>query len=260
MKFSIITPTYNQASFIRETFDSIIAQEGDFEIEMIVMDGLSTDATVDILKEYEKKLKGNDRITFIWKSEKDRGQTHAINKGLQLATGDILAYLNSDDYYLPGAFVKVAKALSDPKAYWLYGLCQIVDEKGKPMRGIIEQYRNAVGKRYGFSKLMIINYIAQPAAFWKKEAYEKVGDFKEDEQLVMDYEYWCRLGKVYPAVSLYEYVAAFRMHGSSKSMQQFAKQFEEKQLVAARYTNNSFLLGLAKIHDWLTVAVYKLIS
>ena len=109
MKFSIVTPSFNQYEFIERTIESVINQKWNFEIECIVMDGWSTDWTIEILKKYEKKLKWNDRIVFIRKSEKDKWQYDAINKWLKLATWDILTYLNSDDILEPWALQLVAE-------------------------------------------------------------------------------------------------------------------------------------------------------
>ena len=111
MKFSIITPSYNQDEFIERTIESAISQKWDFDIEYIVMDGWSNDWTVELLKNYEKELKWNDKITFIRKSEKDKWQSDAINKWLKLATWDILTYLNSDDTLEPWALELVANKL-----------------------------------------------------------------------------------------------------------------------------------------------------
>ena len=120
MKISIITPSYNQAQFIERTILSVLNQDYK-DIEYIIMDGGSTDGTVEILKKY------SDHI--IWKSEKDNGQSDAINKGLKMATGDIVAYLNSDDTYQPGAFKEVATFFEkNPDKKWVYGKCLIINE------------------------------------------------------------------------------------------------------------------------------------
>src|SRR5947207_8417687 len=100
MKISIVTPSFNQCDFLRQTLDSILNQRGDFQIESIVMDGGSTDGTVELLKSI-------DDPRLIWRSEKDRGQAEALSKGLAIATGEIVGWINSDDLYVDGAFAAV---------------------------------------------------------------------------------------------------------------------------------------------------------
>src|SRR5438132_1158551 len=95
LKISVVTPSYNQGHFLRETIESVLGQQGDFNLEYIVMDGASSDDTVAILKSYGQRIQ--------WKSEKDNGQTAAINEGFKRATGDVIAWINADDVYLPGA-------------------------------------------------------------------------------------------------------------------------------------------------------------
>ncbi len=185
-RISIITPSFQQASFIGETIDSVLSQ-GYPNFEYIIIDGGSTDGSVEIIKKYEKHL-------AFWVSEKDRGQTHAINKGLQRASGSILAYLNSDDYYLPGALERVAKAfLTDPGLDLVHGRCRIVDEAG-----------NKTGEHFGsidrFEQIIDLwgvwwnrRQFVQPEVFWSRRIMERVGPFREDLYFVMDYDYWTRI-------------------------------------------------------------------
>src|SRR5262249_45945988 len=120
MRISLVTPSYNQAPFIRRTIDSVLAQRGDFELDYKVIDGRSTDGTLEILKSY------GDRLA--WISEPDRGQVDAINRGLRGVTGDIVGWLNSDDVLLPDALARVADAFArNPDAEWLHGRCVIID-------------------------------------------------------------------------------------------------------------------------------------
>src|SRR3989344_2070174 len=123
MKFSIVTPVYNGQAHIRETIESVLSQEGDFEIEYFIMDGGSTDSTVKIAREYESRDK---RVSVI--SEKDVGMYDAVNKGFLKATGDVYAYINSDDVYEPGAFATVTSIVSKyPDILWLKGISSVMD-------------------------------------------------------------------------------------------------------------------------------------
>lgn len=259
MKLSIVTPSFNQSLYLRRTIESVITQQGNFEIQYLVMDGGSTDDTLSLLEEYRTRLRNHPRISFDWHCEPDNGQSDAINKGLRLATGDVLAFINSDDYYLPGAFQTVADIMAQPTTFWLYGLCQIVDEHDRPMHGLIQRYRNLLGRNFSFRRLLIANYIAQPATFWKRKLYDELGGLAESEQFAMDYEYWCRLGSNHPATACREYLAAFRRHGQSKSTVHTKQQFADARRTAGRYTDNKLLLGLHSLHDVLTLAVYRML-
>ncbi|MGF1495095.1 MAG: glycosyltransferase [Microcoleaceae cyanobacterium] len=212
-KISIVTPSYNQGQFIEETIRSILLQNY-LNLEYIIIDGGSTDNTVEIIKRYAPW------ITY-WVSEPDRGQTHAINKGLEKATGDVLAYLNSDDYYLPGTLFKVAEHFQNsPQTDLLHGRCLYVNEQGKK---IGEQFANIDS----FEEIIDLwgvwwkkRQFVQPEVFWTKRVKEKVGQFNESLYFVMDYEYWCRIlqadGKV---GSINHPFTCFRFTSTQKSNQ-----------------------------------------
>ncbi|MCF7900830.1 glycosyltransferase [Candidatus Woesearchaeota archaeon] len=236
MKFSIITPSYNQDMYIEQTIKSVIEQKGNFEIEYIIMDGKSTDNTVKILKKYEKKLKGNKKIKFIWKSEKDKGQSDAINKGLKICSGDILAYINSDDYYEKDAFRNIIKEFEkNKKISFVYGKCPVVNEEDKEIRKGIRRIRRFLGRKYSYRKLLIVNFIPQPATFWKKEIYDKYGGFDVKHHLCMDYEYWLRIGQEFKGKYVNKNISNFRWYSQSKSGSGYKKQFKEDLNVAKKY-------------------------
>ena len=123
-KISIITPSYNQGRFIRQTIDSVRQQQGSFELEHIVIDGASTDNTVAILQSYGGRI--------LWVSEPDEGQTDALNRGIAMATGDIIGWLNSDDVFEAGCLDSVARVFAEePETQWVYGKVRIIDESGE---------------------------------------------------------------------------------------------------------------------------------
>ena len=183
-RISIITPSFNQGAYIEETIRSVIEQDYP-NIELIVMDGGSTDNTVDILKKY------GDRISH-WESEKDRGQTHAINKGLARATGEIWAYLNSDDLITPGAFQRVAEIFADPAVDWIGGITDIFDTQGSrdtvtpkaPARKIeyLTPWQRSVQHVFSCSNV----------TYMRRRVYEKIGAFDEAYHYSMDMEYYAR--------------------------------------------------------------------
>jgi glycosyltransferase involved in cell wall biosynthesis len=253
MKVSIITPSYNQAEFIERTIQSILGQNYP-DLEYIIMDGGSTDGTIEILKKYSDKI--------IWKSEKDNGQSDAINKGLRLATGNIVAFLNSDDTYQPMTISKVVDFFKkNPDKKWVYGKCRIINEKDVEIRKPITIYKNILLKNYSFSKLLSENFISQPATFWKKELHDEIGYFNEDEHFCMDYEFWLRIGGKYPAGVINQYLANFRYYSNSKSGSVNKKQFLDELRLAQKFGKDHELsLLLHKFNYFKITSIYSLLN
>jgi FkbM family methyltransferase len=200
---SIVTPSFNQAQFLQRTVDSVLGQTYP-NIEYIVVDGGSNDGSVEILRSY------GDR--FAWISEPDRGQSHAINKGLARASGEILAYLNSDDVLLPRAAETVVRYLQDhPDGDLVYGTADYIDEHDN----VTGSYHTA---DYTFTRLMHNCCICQPATFWRATAARLVGPFNESLSFAMDYEHWIRLDRANAKlVHIPERLAQSRLHASSKT-------------------------------------------
>lgn len=252
MKISIITPSYNHAHFIERTINSILDQNYP-NLEYIVMDGGSKDGTVDILKKYGKKI--------IWKSEKDKGQSDAINKGLKLATGDIVAFLNSDDTYEPGSLQRVADFFKhNPSIMWAYGKCRIVNEHDQEIRKPITFYKNLLLKKYSYNKLLSENFISQPATFWRRKLHKEIGYIDEDEHYTMDYEFWLRIGQKYPAGAIDAYLANFRMYDTSKSGSLANPQFKDELRIAKKYSTASWPIMLHQLNYFKIVGTYKLMA
>ncbi|MGZ8693865.1 MAG: glycosyltransferase family 2 protein [Gaiellaceae bacterium] len=180
-RLTIITPSYNQAGFLQRTLDSVLDQ-GYSDLEYIVVDGGSTDGSADILHRYD------DRLAW-WVSEPDQGQTNALNKGLRRATGDLVAYINSDDYYLPGAFEAAVSALERSDALWMVGASRFVDADGKPT----EVWRPQPLPAGRIWWILGPWGVPQPSTFWRREAFERHGYFREDMHYVFDTEYGLRL-------------------------------------------------------------------
>lgn len=206
-KISIITPSYNQGQFIEETIRSVLLQNYP-NIEYIIIDGGSTDGSIEVIRKYERW------ITY-WVSEPDDGQTNAINKGFQKATGEIVAWLNSDDFYTPGALFSVAKAfLEKPNADVIYGNIKTVGVKTL-------KFPNICLNKYSRKRLFYSNYIPQPASFISINALRKVKFLDERFDYIMDYDLWMRLGK---ENVIFHYIpktlAYFRFHRNSKTVSQ----------------------------------------
>lgn len=211
-KISIVTPSYNQGPFIEDTIRSVILQ-GYPNLEYIIIDGGSTDHTVDIVKKYEKNL------TY-WVSEKDNGQTEAINKGFQKATGDILAYLNSDDIYMPYTFRLVAETfIRFGEVRWLTGF------KTHLHAGyVISPSTNATYLfdqklfRKGYHILPLLGWNQQPSTFWRKELFQMAGQgFNEAIDGNMDINLWIRFSDYAQLYFLGATIGLMRKHPGQKS-------------------------------------------
>ena len=228
LRISIVTPSYNQAHFIERTLRSVLAQEGNFELDYRVLDGGSQDGTLDILRRY------GDRLS--WTCGPDKGQVDAINKGLRLAGGDILGWVNSDDVLLPGALARVVAAFdAHPGAEWVHGRCEIIDAQDRPIRRLISAYKDFRARRHTFQNLLTENYVNQMTAFWRRSVHEQIGYLDESLKLAFDYEFWLRLAQRGAPVYLHDRIACFRWYETSKSGSNYERQFEEDAAIAARY-------------------------
>lgn len=202
--FSIVTPSYNQAPYLEQTMRSVLDQSYP-GLEYIVMDGGSTDGSVEIIKKFAPRLK-------YWVSEKDGGQADAVYRGFEKATGEICGYINSDDYYMPGAFLTAAACFAQhPEAQWLIGGCVTVDVNGKK---ITKFY----GAEQSFESLLCCGPVfCQMGVFWRRSAFFDVGGFDRTLQFCFDYDLFTRLARASkPAVS-HNILAAYRSHNESKT-------------------------------------------
>ena len=208
----MVTPSYNQGKYIRRTIDSVLSQNVE-DLEYIVMDGGSNDETVNILKEY------GDLI--IWKSEKDKGQTDAVNKGIKMAHGDIIGWLNSDDIYYPDAIKKVLEVFQKhPEINVVYGNANHIREDDS----FIEEYYT---EDFNYERLKDICFICQPSLFFRKKVVDQYGYLDEKLQYCMDYDYWLRLGKGEQFYRLNELIAGSRLYDDNKTLGSRRKVHEE---------------------------------
>ena len=209
---SIATPSLNQSKFISETIESVESQ--DYKaIEHIVIDGRSTDETLEILKSASNR---NKRLR--WISERDNGQSSAINKAWRMAKGQILGWLNSDDTYRPGAVSRAVEFMvRNPEVNAVYGDCDYIDEDG----GFLYRYP---AREFDFHDLVRTteNFIPQPSVFFRREILDSVGYLNESLHKVMDLEFWLRIGLKCDMVFLKKNMATLRLHGSSKTISESA--------------------------------------
>ncbi|HUN90553.1 MAG TPA: glycosyltransferase family 2 protein [Burkholderiaceae bacterium] len=204
MKFSMVTPSFNQGRFIRMTLESVAGQGG-ADIEHVVMDGGSTDETTSVLAEFGPRVR--------WVSEPDRGQTDAINKGIRATDGDVIGWINSDDVYYPGAIAAVAGFLAaHPDVDVVYGMADHIDADGN----FIEAYPT---EPWRFERLKETCFICQPALFFRRRVVERVGLLDEALHYCMDYEYWIRMGLAGVRFAyLPRKLAGSRMYGENKTL------------------------------------------
>jgi glycosyltransferase involved in cell wall biosynthesis len=218
MLISIVTPSYNQGNYLRETIESVLGQEGDFSLDYIIVDGGSKDQSVEIIRHYERQINEGvwpvkcREIRYRWLSEKDRGQTDALMKGFRMADGEIFAWLNSDDTYLPGALQQAAAAFAKGTGTTvLYGRSYFIDVEGK----VIGKYPT---EAFEVRRLAQFNFICQPSTFFRKSALDAVGGLDRGLHYVMDYDLWIRLARQFEFTYLPQYLSNYRLHEESKTI------------------------------------------
>lgn len=220
-KLSIITPSFNQAKFLEETILSVLNQNYS-SLEYIIIDGGSTDGSVEIIKRYERHL-------AYWESERDRGQVHAINKGLERATGDIFAFINSDDVYLPGVFAAVINHFrSNPDCEWLCGDTIFFGADHKT------EFFQAIVPKSAAHALAWEAHCPQPGMFWKRELVSS--GFEEEWPYNFDHEMYVRLLlNGHRCEHLPIPVASYRLHAASKTVAEGDHMEAGFDLLAERY-------------------------
>jgi glycosyltransferase involved in cell wall biosynthesis len=226
-KISIVTPSYNQGMYLEETIISVLGQMYP-NLEYIIIDGGSTDNSVEIIKKYEKYL-------AYWVSEKDAGQADAIEKGFSKATGDIMAWINSDDYYQPGAFFYITDEINIKNPELIFGNAFLFTEGKYNSWGcrIIEHSR-----RYD---LKLIDYIIQPSSFWTKKAREITGKLNNEYAYAFDWDWFIRAktkGVEFKSTS--KFLSAYRYHSSHKTSTGGEARMKELADIYATYKGKKY--------------------
>lgn len=237
-RISLITPSFNQGRFIEKTIRSVLLQ-GYPNLEYRVIDGGSTDGTLDVLRKYEPWLTA-------WSSEKDRGQAHAINKGLALATGVIVNWLNSDDMLLQGALRQVAAAwVGAPEAVAWAGACRRVDAEGR----LVTVYHPRNLTPEGLADWYFTGYVSQPACFFSVNMARRAGPLREDLFASMDYDYWLRLAKEGRFVAVDELWCEELNHPDCKTVAQAGRSVAEKVAVQIEHGHRD--IAIRRLADML---------
>ncbi len=241
---SVVTPSLNHGKYIEETIKSVLLQEGDFYIDYTIVDGGSTDKTIEVLEKYEELIKSREwkpkclGTEFRWTSEEDRGQTHAINKGFKNAKGEIVSWINSDDLYYENAFSTVAEHFRiNAETDFLFGDGDVINETGDlQWEWLSRPYHFNLLRSYHYLWNDFTNYIMQQATFWRKSVHEKIGLLDDSLHYTMDIEYWLRIGKAgIKTVHVPAKLGKFRMIQGTKSLSSPTIFWAEQLEIFRRY-------------------------
>lgn len=237
-RITVVTPSYNQAEFLERTIRSVLLQ-GYPRLEYIVIDGGSDDGSRDIVERYARHL-------AYWVSEPDRGYVHAINKGFQRATGEILCWLNSDDFYLPGTLRAVAEHLkASAGTAAIAGHVLKVYADGRPPQKLVGRYAG-MGR---LLKFWLGYQMHQPSIFWRREVYEEVGLLDVEKDLIADFDYWVRIARRFTFTNVDRILSCVTYHAGAKTGDAYQRYHEQLRREAARYRGSP----LSTSH-WLLLA------
>ena len=223
-KISVVTPSYNQAQFIEQTIRSVLSQ-GYPNLEYLIIDGGSNDGSVEVIRKYEKWL-------AYWVSEKDRGQGHAINKGFARATGEIMCWLNSDDYYPPGVLKLVGTRFASSRDIAaLVGHTTVVYQDGRAPVDLIGKYEN----RRRLLAFWQGYQMHQASIFWRREVFERVGRVNEGLKLILDFDYWARIAQYYPFTNVDQVLSCCNYHADAKTGDNYAQYHRDLRHYSTNY-------------------------
>ena len=237
--FTIVTPSYNQGQYIEKTIESVLSQAGDFYIEYIISDNSSTDQSLDIIKKYERLIKTGQYpvkckgLTYHYWLRKNRGQTYGLNKSFVLGTGDIFAWINSDDYYEPGALQFIANQFQKyPAASLIYGHCHVHYENQNRVKLLKSEFGT-------FEKFLRRNHtVCQPASFFTRKIFERVGGINDRYQYAFDYDLWLKILKVGRAVCVDKVLSNFRVWSESKTFSKQEKFMADRKEIFKHHGGN----------------------
>ncbi len=220
---TVVTPCLNAAGTIEDALESVRSQDYP-AVEHLVIDGGSTDGTLEVLESAQG-------VRFV--SEPDEGRADAVNKGVAMASGEVIGWLNADDRYEPGALAAVGKALAErPEAAWATGFCRIIDGEGREIRKGVTAYKNFFLRRFSYGLYLTQNFVSDPATFVRRDALREAGPLDGRYAISHDYDLWLRVARQGDPVLLRRYLSNFRMVEGTMSMEGFERQFAEHAEVA----------------------------
>lgn len=233
-KISVIVPSLNQGCYLRQCIDSILSQEYQ-NIELLIIDGESIDESVSIIKEFERNVS-------YWVSEPDNGQSDAINKGFKKASGEIVAWLNADDYYLPRAFDRVIESyFEDQCAPFYFGDGLRVDETGKTISKFFPTKKLTFNRK---SLIMGLNYILQPSTFINSQSLKQVGYLDVELHYGMDSDLWMRLSGIGTPRAITATLSASREYATTKTASGSFERIEELRQIAEKHSGLKITPGV----------------
>lgn len=223
-RISIVTPSLNQGEFIEQTIRSVLLQ-GYPNLEYIIIDGGSTDDTVSVIEKYARHIS-------YWVSRRDRGQSHAVNEGFQKSTGEVMCWLNSDDFYMPETLRVVAETLvRESGNVALVGHAVRFHADGRPPARLEGRYEGP-GRLLRFWEGYAMH---QPSVFWRREVFEKVGYLDEAQHLILDFDYWVRIARHFDFVNVDRTLSGTNYHAKAKTGDDYRKYHEELRRQSPRY-------------------------
>ncbi|TWJ33017.1 glycosyl transferase family 2 [Geobacter argillaceus] len=253
-------PSYNQAPFLEEAVRSVLDQNG-VAVELLVLDPGSTDGSWELLERLREGYGERLRLIF----EPDEGQSDAVNRGMALARGQLLGWLNSDDRLRPGALARIAGRLDHGRPAWLYGRAGMIDGSGRPITSLIVRYKNWRGGRFSRLKLLTENFVPQMATFWNRGMWERAGVLDTAKDLDMDYDLWLRFAAVAEPVVLPDELADFRVHGAAKGSMRTGEQLAAALATAREHSatlgwRGSVALAIHRLLGLRTRLLYLLLK
>lgn len=244
MKISIITPSFNQAQYLEETILSIKNQRYS-DIEHIIIDGGSTDGSIDIIKKYETSL-------AYWVSEKDSGQVEAINKGFKICKGDIVAWLNSDDLLTSDSLKIVSKVFQEKKPIWIAGKCEFIDSDGSSQKIYNQEFPDSL---VNWIRLLMTGHsyqVLQPSIFFTKRILDEIELLETRYNYSFDHEFFLRIFKKFgPPEIINDIISKFRIHGASKTVSENEKFIYENKRIGRNFFKELTIKDKFKVQQFL---------
>ena len=246
---TVVTPCLNAAGTIEEALASVRSQRYP-RVEHLVVDGGSTDGTLEIVRNAE-----GVRVV----SEPDGGRVEAVNKGVAMASGEVVGWLNADDRYEPGALRAVGEAFAGrPGVTWVTGYCRIIDGVGREIRKGVTAYKNAFLRRFSYRLYLTQNFVSDPATFVRRDVLLDAGPLDDRYAISHDYDLWLRVARHGDPVVLRRYLSSFRMVEGTLSMEGFERQFAEHAEVARRHgEGHRIAVAVNALTSKLIVLVYR---
>ncbi len=237
---SIVTPVYNLEQYVAQTIESVISQEGDFFIDYIVIDDGSIDSSLEIIKKYSQLIESGKwnikcrGINFRYFTGPNHGQTQAYNRGFRISTGQLCAWMNADDYYMPGIFQKISSLYNkNPDIHFIYGNCLKVYGMG-----IKESSTEPLPRPDETLKSLLTRGNSFDLCFFSKDIFDEVGPLDESLKYCVDLDFWFRIFAKSKVVYLPETIGAFRLRNESNTMTKRSQFAEERKMLAKRYGGN----------------------